>query len=370
MGVRRGISILIAVVAVTLGPQAEAFGATPKPCNGHPALCSRTLDSVVLPGTHNSMAAEELGWTRPNQTFAIPGQLRRGARAFLIDTYYGRERFIGGENVVREIPKEEGRGTGAEMYLCHVFCNLGASKLVDVFRSVRDFLKANPREVLIFVNQDAVASDDFATKVSEAGLLPYVYRGSVTEWPTLDQMIATGQRVVFLAESDAGTVPWYHRAYGGPMRETPYTWGSAAQLTEPGQLFESCRPLRGGDTGRLFLMNHWVLVNGIPIREIAEQTNAKEALVARARACEERRGSRPTILAVDFFGTGDVVGAALELNGLEPWVAPKPPPRLTAAQIAKKARAACRKRKPARARKACIAKQTAKLKKQNGRSRT
>jgi hypothetical protein len=86
--------------------------------------------------------------------------------------------------------------------------------------------------------------------------------------------------------------------------------------------------------------------------------NRKSVLVERARVCKEVRGKMPTILAVDFFGTGDVTGAALALNGL------KPLKRLTAAQIRKKARALC-KRKRGRARKACIRKQTARLKRQN-----
>ena len=37
--------------------------------------------------------------------------------------------------------------------------------------------------------------------------------------------------------------------------------------------------------------------------------------LARARQCESERGKRPTILAVDFALTGDVVGAAAVMNG-------------------------------------------------------
>lgn len=50
---------------------------------------------------------------------------------------------------------------------------------------------------------------------------------------------------------------------------------------------------------------------------MAAIVNTKEALVARARACDTERGLMPTILAVDFFGTGDVPGAARELNGVK-----------------------------------------------------
>ena len=358
-----------AVAAIASMLPAAASAAPVQPCNGHPTLCPRTLDQVVLPGTHNSMSAEELDWNLPNQIYGIPGQLRRGARAFLIDTYYGRP---GPTNSgIENVSKGEGSQAGLDLYLCHSSCGGGASALIEVFGEIDRFLDANPREVLVFVNEDYVTADDFAGVVEESGLIEHVYRGPTGPWPTLNEMIASGGRVLFLAQSDAGDVPWYHRAYAGPMRETPYSFSgtlgglSTELLTAPDRLEDSCRPNRGGNDGGLFLMNHWILGNGLtPLREFAEVVNTRSALVDRARVCERVRGKMPTILAVDFFGIGDETGAALELNGLKPWVAPKPPRRLTAAQIRRKARAACRKKK-GRARTVCIRKQTAKLRKQN-----
>lgn len=358
-------SVVAALAVLTF---AASSGAAVQPCNGHPSLCSRTLDQVVLPGTHNSMSAEDLGWNLPNQTYDIPGQLRRGARAFLIDTFYGRVNPSSGK--IENLTENEGSQTGADLYLCHVSCGGGASGLVQVLGQVASFLDANPREVLIFVNEDNVAPEDFARAVEGSGLIEDVYRGSTETWPTLNEMIASGGRVLFLAQSDAGSIPWYHLAYDGPMRETPYTFNAyqdsdTALLTSPDRLAESCRANRGGDTGGLFLMNHWILGSGVtPLRQFAEVVNTRPALVRRARACEELRGKMPTILAVDFFGTGDVVGAALELNGLKPWVAPKPQKRLTRAQIRKRARAACMQKKGL-ARTTCIKKQTARLSKLN-----
>jgi hypothetical protein len=69
-------------------------------------------------------------------------------------------------------------------------------------------------------------------------------------------------------------------------------------------------------------MNHWVS-GGLPLTPLApdpalaEVVNTRQVLVDRARACETVRGEMPTILAVDFFDIGDVVGAARELNGVE-----------------------------------------------------
>ena len=365
-----GAAFLAFAGLAAMAPIASAGSALPVSCNGHPDLCNRTLDRVVLPGTHNSMAAEELGWSLPNQTYDIPGQLDRGARAFLIDTHYGREILVDGETVIENVDRTEGEQTGAKVYLCHVFCPGGASDLIEVLGEVRQFLEAHPNEVLVFLNEDYVAPRDFASAVEESGLIEHVYTEPLDHWPTLAEMIESDGRVLFLAQSERGDVPWYHLAYEGPMQETPYSFSDLQidMLTSSQGQVESCRPNRGGNSGGLFLMNHWILGNGVmPLKEFAEVVNTHQVLTARARTCEEIRGKLPTILAVDFLGTGDVVGAARTLNGLD---TQRPPtrPKLTPAQIRKKARTLCRKKK-GRARKACIKKQIARLQKQNVRSR-
>jgi hypothetical protein len=291
------------------------------------------------------MSAEELGWIHPNQTYSIPSQLKRGARAMLIDTYYAKpDQSVPAAFKYKMFPppsRENGSAAGATMYLCHVTCQWGASELIPEFRKVRDFLAKNPREVMVFVNEDNVTPSDFARAVEESGLIDFTYKGSTENWPTLQQMIDSNQRVVFLAEQQAAGVDWYHKAYDGPLQETDYSfdrlpskWGKdpaapesptytgVDKLTDPALLARSCDPNRGDTSGDLFLMNHWVS-GGLPLTPLApdpalaEVVNTRQVLVDRARACETVRGEMPTILAVDFFDIGDVVGAARELNGVE-----------------------------------------------------
>ncbi len=286
-------------------------------CNGSSRLCERELNEVVLPGSHNSMSAGELGWNLPNQTFSIPNQLARGARVMLIDTYYGEEQ-PNGQVVI--VGKAEGHAQGSTLYLCHQFCQLGASELVPELAKVADFLKANPNEVLVFINQDAVHPDDFAKAVEQAGLLEFIHTGPAGPWPTLGEMVESGKRVVMTAESDAGTVPWYHEAYDGPVRETPYTFpADTALLTDPAQLNESCRSLRGeaaAGADSLFLMNHWIQPRG-PVRPTdAQVVNQTDFVVERAERCEEQRDRRVNIVAVDFHEQGDVAAAVDTLNGV------------------------------------------------------
>jgi hypothetical protein len=121
-------------------------------------------------------------------------------------------------------------------------------------------------------------------------------------------MIARDQRVLVLAEKDAGGVPWYHQAFE-VMQETPYHFNAPEEL--------SCAPNRGGTDRSLFQVNHWIDTTPTPKPSNAEIVNTREFLLARARQCQEERKRLPNILAVDFALTGDVVGAVAELNGLQ-----------------------------------------------------
>jgi len=322
-----------ALTVLFLAAVPSVASAAEEPCNTAVELCDRTLDQVVLPGTHNSMSNEEYGWLLPNQHYSIPTQLSMGIRALLIDTHYGRPKDGTGPQI-----ENTNRADSTGMFLCHELCILGSSPLIEEFAKVRDFLAAHPREALVIVNQAGVTPDDYASAVTESGLIDYVYTGSTEDYPTLEQMIASNERVVMLSEGNTGDVPWYHNGYAGPMQETPYdfrrneagdvltTQGGIDLLTNPATLDSTCRPHRGGSTGKLFLMNHWVngtLDNSNPVMpdpEVAKVLNAKDVLVSRARACEARRGKLPNIVAVDDFGDGDLLGAVDELNGVGPEV--------------------------------------------------
>ncbi|MFM8526891.1 MAG: hypothetical protein ACKOBH_02050 [bacterium] len=291
----------------------------PLPCNGSPKLCGRSLDRVVLVGTHNSMSASQAGFGLPNQTFAIPDQLKRGARAFLLDTHYGRPApNVLNPNGVDSV-EDPSAFADTSTYLCHVLCQFGATKLTSGLRYFTNFLRRHPREVVVLINEDYIAPDDFATAVRASGLSRYVYTGGTSRWPTLGSMIRSGRRVVVFAQSDVGDISWYHLAYSGLMRETDWSFELPSELLDPESLSSSCAARRGGDGGNLFLMNHWIsrdVFPPIPSIEDAALVNTHSALVARARACRTVRGRLPNILAVDFLGTGDAIGAARELNGL------------------------------------------------------
>src|SRR4029077_16578029 len=104
-------------------------------------------------------------------------------------------------------------------------------------------------------------------------------------FPTLRQMIDSGQRLVVMAENDAGDGPWDPLASHQGLQETPFRFRTAGALTQESQLAASCRPNRGPASAPLFLLNHWVDTTPTPRVSLAATVNAREPLLARATTC-------------------------------------------------------------------------------------
>jgi hypothetical protein len=313
-------------------------------CNGSEQLCDRTLQQVVLPATHNSMSAPLPGWFSSEQETPIRTQLADGIRGLLIDTHYGdklkngrvRTEFQEGSKP-EQLAQQDGvsqqaveaalrirsrlgfRGEGTRgMYLCHTFCELGATPLADVLSDIHDFLVTHPNAVLVIINQDYVTPADFVKAIGDAGLTQYVFKDfDKNPWPTLQQMIDSNQRLVLLAENHAGAAPWYRLAYKDLVEETPYDFrNNTALLTDPAKLAASCRPNRGPKNAPLFLINHWMSTDPVPLPSQAATVNAYGPLLARARECEKIRHHMPNLLAVNFYKEGALFRVVDTLNGI------------------------------------------------------
>jgi hypothetical protein len=357
-GVGRRLAVAaVAVLAVAGSVTAFAAGggtSAPAPesvdtCNGSVELCSRPLAQVVLPATHNSMSAPLPGWFSSEHLEPIPGQLQAGVRGLLIDTHYGdrlangrvRTDFGAREDLAKAV-KQDGvspsaieaanrvrarigfGGKGVRgMYLCHTFCEIGATPLDEALGWIAEFAVAHPGEVLVVVNQDYLEPADFVAAVEKAGLADLAYGGPVTaSRPTLREMIDSGRRIVFLAENEAGAAPWYRLAYEALVEETPYTFKPGV-LNDRTRVDATCRPNRGPAEGApLFLMNHWVSTDPTPRPSDAVKVNARDALLRRVRACAEVRGRLPSLIAVNFSEKGDVFGVVDALNADPPRYTP------------------------------------------------
>ncbi len=188
-----GVTGAIAAVTVTLlfgglafaralrSPSADQPEISETGCNGSHESCDRTLADVILAGTHNAMAvgADEFLFAR--QTAGVGAQLASGIRAFMLDLHYGvdRETYVrtdfASQADVREVnrlnpvdrslmqgfeayigpPSEE-----REVYLCHNYCEFGATRAIETFRVIDDYLKENPNEVIVLILEDHVDAAD------------------------------------------------------------------------------------------------------------------------------------------------------------------------------------------------------------------
>lgn len=347
VGAAAGVVVVAFVVVIIVGGgDSTARPPGPPPaCNGYPQICELRIDETTFPATHNSMAAaQEPGWFLPNQRFGIRRQLDDGIRGLLIDTHYGVRRGSGrgfaevitdlkkeqttrqevvaqiGEEAVAKAESLVGQlafGSSppgdAEPYLCHVLCELGATRLDVALAGIDVWMQRHPDEFLVIFIEDVVSPEDTAEAFRDSGLLRYAYIPTDDPvQPTLGELIGEDQRLLVMAENDAGggKYPWYQQGFD-LVQETPYTFNSVAEIESP----ESCAPNRGSDANPLFQLNSWI--ETIPRNpDLAARIDSHEALLARSRLCTKIRGLKPNLLNVDFYERGDVIGVAKELNGI------------------------------------------------------
>ncbi len=289
-------------------------------CNGHAELCDRPYDQIVQAATHNSMSSPDVVQIWPEHDANITAQLDAGIRTLLIDTSYWLEIDTPSElsTIELSLPPIVASFLFEELdnrlrahpgtYLCHSRCAYGAISLVTALNDVKAFLDANPHEVVTLIIQNGISTSDTEAAFTTSGLDPYLYDGStITTWPTLGQLIDTGQRLVVFAETGSPPPAWYHDARQ-LIQDTEYHVRTVAAL--------DCDLKRGGAKADLFLLNHWIQREA-PDRADAVDINQRTVIVNRAHACADQRGRLPNFIAVNFFTIGDVVGAVDELNGFD-----------------------------------------------------
>jgi hypothetical protein len=296
-------------------------------CNGEPQLCARSLGEVAFATTHNSMASTANRFVPPNQRRSMQAQLGHGIRAFQIDAFFGAPRrgrvytdLSGPLGKAAELPATAVRaaqllhrrlgappaGTPYDVYLCHVFCELGAVRMLDEMKTVRAFLDEHPREILVMVIEDYVPPDALLGVLREAGLEPSLLPvDPAAPLPTLQQMIASGQRLQVSLENGDGA-PLLPNAFTGLVEETPFTFARPRGLERP----ESCADHRGTPDAPVFQFNHWVT----PAEPVTARRVNTSILRERLAECTRLRGRGPTLVAVDFAEQGDLLGVVERLN--------------------------------------------------------
>ncbi|WP_043670391.1 PI-PLC domain-containing protein [Streptomyces xylophagus] len=306
-----------AVAGVLLVPYAVTPAAS-RTCEGSAQLCDRSYDEVAYLTSHNAMSTTVDRFIGPLQDPGISAQLDDGVRALQIDTYRWelpdeitqrlaesdftpeQRKFIAAA-VDRFNPPREG------LWLCHSVCRAGAIALVPALREIGDWMRAHPTEVVTLIVQDAISGEDTQQAFAQAGLTDLVHTPDpdpAKPWPSLGDMIDSGRRLVVFAERADGPAPWYRNFYDYGM-ETPFAFRTPDAM--------SCVPHRGGTDKRLFLLNHFVTIDG-GSRLDAGKVNARQYVLDRVHRCERERGRPVNFVAVDYTTIGDAGSAVDELN--------------------------------------------------------
>lgn len=302
----------VLVVPPVFGPSA------PRQCLGSSRLCELRYDEAAYLTSHNAMATTADRFIGPLQDPDITTQLNMGVRALQLDTYrWENPQDIAGRLDSPEFTPEQRRLISGAidqanppregLWLCHGVCRAGAIELVPALEDIGDWLRAHPTEIVTLIVQDDISPEDTEEAFRAAGLGDLLHTPSAdpdAPWPTLEEMIDSGRRLVVFAEKADGPAPWYRNFYRYGM-ETPFAFRSPSEMT--------CAPHRGGTGKRLFLLNHFI-TNAGGSRLDAGRVNARDWVLERTRACEAERGSPVTFIAVDYTTVGDALGAVNELN--------------------------------------------------------
>lgn len=238
--------------------------------------------------THNAFNASERGYAFPNQTHRIGKQLMNGVRGLMIDTY-------------------DGSGGVAQVY--HSVDLLGKEPLKDVLTEVKDFLVSYPYEIVTIIFQNEGSNSQLIKAIEDAGLLDYVYVHNGT-WPTLKDMINSGQRLVLFTENNKLPKPDYLMPAWGYVFDTPYTFKSTSEF--------NCNINRGGSgTKELYLVNHWLgSAVGLPDKSQAFKANNKKTVTNRLNTCSTLNSKTVNFLGVDFYEIGSAKAVVDSLNAL------------------------------------------------------
>ncbi len=256
----------------------------PTTCNGLEGLCAKRYDEVVYPTTHNAFCNDADGFLLPNQQHSVARQLEDGVRALMLDTY----------------------SMDGEVLLCHGYCTLGSSRLVDTLAVIREFLRCHPAEIVTIIFESYATTAETAAAFEASGAIEYVRAQPLgSPWPTLAEMIAADERLVVFTDAGGGELDWYHGVWDY-ARETPYA------ASQPSEL--ACSGGRGPATAGLLIFNHFLTnVTGSPA--LAGMVNYDPYLSERIATCEAELAQEVNFVTVDFYDIGDLFPAVAAQNG-------------------------------------------------------
>lgn len=267
----------------------------PSVCNGHAELCSRAYDHVTFPGTHGSYADTSEGFLAPDQTYPVARQLADGIRVLHFELHL--------------------YGDGTEVYACHSICQVGSSPFAHEMASIASFVKGHPTEVVTMLlerSDDVITADDIGDVIKAAGVEPLMrVQGVGAAWPTLGEMIESGQRLVALLDDTTGSHdPWL-------LPRWDLTWETPWDNTTPAD-FTQCFASRGMMGDGVYVVDTYLEDQDVETVAHAKLVNTDPFLIERLLYCQRATSTLPNFAMVNFYEVSDVFSAVDVLNGFAP----------------------------------------------------
>ncbi|MBL90433.1 MAG: hypothetical protein CMH56_01285 [Myxococcales bacterium] len=276
------LAVLSALALTQCTPETEVD--VPRKCNLYENLCEKTVPEVAFATTHNAMSNKADGWGGYNHFYGIPDQLQEGYRGFMLDIY-----------------EDEG-----VLKLCHGSCIAGAIDFETVMDTYHEFMTENPHEVIVFIFETHIEPERFADAFDSHPLGELAFEiNPWDEWPTLNTLIDTNQRLIMLSDT-VENAPSYILDMWAHAVDVHYAAESQADF--------NCEFFRGEPENQLFIFNHFIS-DPLPNETAAAEVNAYDVLMPRIEQCQRKNGRFPNFVTVDFFSLGDTLQVVKELNG-------------------------------------------------------
>ena len=301
-------------------------------CNGHPALCDRSWSNITHIGAHDSAFVGIMPFE--NQNVDVGTQLDAGIRFLQVQTH---------------------RNGFGQLALCHTTCFMEDAGLLSAYlTTVREWLDGHPHEVvtLLLTNNDRLNMSAYDLAYKAAGMQNYTYypHNSVSpwiapsSWPTLQELINNGTRLISFMDygTDTPQVPYilpeFNFFWETPFDVTSWSDLESCNIDRPGALNKAYAAATTGEPSSeshvaidkqreqlMYIVNHfldtkmWLGIE-VPDRKDVAKTNAMTgpgSVGSQASLCNDKWGSKPWGVLVDYFEKGQVIELQNQLNGVD-----------------------------------------------------
>ncbi|PHH72660.1 hypothetical protein CDD82_5857 [Ophiocordyceps australis] len=279
-----------------------------QPCNNYLELCTRKYSNITNVAAHNSPFVRP-GNSGSNQELPVKTQLDDGVRFLQAQIQWPVN--------------------GSVPHFCHTTCDLlDAGPINEWLTQVREWVDMHPFDVVTILlgNGNYSTPDLYVPYIERSGILKYAYEPpffpmALADWPTLEDMILRGKRVVMFLDymADENKYPWLLDQFS-QMWETPF---------DPLDRNFPCVVQRPPDLApeaardRLYLMNHNLNVDFnifdtqilVPAVALLNETNAADgtgSVGLAANNCRAEWGRAPNFLNVDYYNYGSPPGSVFE----------------------------------------------------------